>query len=106
MVGQNTDTDLNREKNMSGGKTERQKKVLDLVIEVNANFEDMSLSRTRVGGDCLAEPERRSRPEDNRGAYYEKVKTGRTKKRKETKILIDDEDIITLCDRSTKAVVS
>ena len=28
------------------------------------------------------------------------------KNRKETKISIDDEDIITLCDRSTKAVVS
>ena len=100
---QNTDlnTDLNRKKNMSGGKTERQKKVLDLVIEVNVNSEDMSLSPTRAG-----EPGKRSRPEDNRGVFYEKVETARTKKRKETKILIDDEDIITLCDRSTKAVVS
>ena len=97
------DTDLNTKKNMSEGKgeSERQKNVLDLVIEVNMNSGDMSLS-SKVGGENLAEPEKRNRMED-RGAYHEKVKT--VKNRKETKILIDDEDIITLCDRSTKAVV-
>ena len=97
------DTDLNTKKNMSEGKgeSERQKNVLDLVIEVNMNSGDMSLS-SKVGGENLAEPEKRNRMED-RGAYHEKVKT--VKNRKETKISIDDEDIITLCDRSTKAVV-
>ena len=83
------------------GESERQKNVLDLVIEVNLNSGDMSLS-SKVGGENLAEPEKRNRMED-RGAYLEKVKT--VKNRKETKISIDDEDIITLCDRSTKAVV-
>ena len=97
------DTDPNTKKNMSEGKgeSERQKNVLDLVIEVNLNSGDMSLS-SKVGGENLAEPEKRNRMED-RGAYLEKVKT--VKNRKETKISIDDEDIITLCDRSTKAVV-
>ena len=110
------DTDLNTKKNMSEGKgeSERQKNVLDLVIEVNVNSGDMSLS-SKVGGencveayitekvgDNFTEPEKRNRMED-RGAYLEKVKT--VKNRKETKISIDDEDIITLCDRSTKAVV-
>ena len=97
------DTDPNTKKNMSEGKgeSERQKNVLDLVIEVNVNSGDMSLS-SKVGGENLAEPEKRNRMED-RGAYLEKVKT--VKNRKETKISIDDEDIITLCDRSTKAVV-
>ena len=97
------DTDLNTKKNMSEGKgeSERQKNVLDLVIEVTMNSGDMSLS-SKVGGENLAEPEKRNRMED-RGAYLEKVKT--VKNRKETKISIDDEDIITLCDRSTKAVV-
>ena len=97
------DTDPNTKKNMSEGKgeSERQKNVLDLVIEVTMNSGDMSLS-SKVGGENLAEPEKRNRMED-RGAYLEKVKTVRN--RKETKISIDDEDIITLCDRSTKAVV-
>ena len=97
------DTDPNTKKNMSEGKgeSERQKNVLDLVIEVTMNSGDMSLS-SKVGGENLAEPEKRNRMED-RGAYLEKVKT--VKNRKETKISIDDEDIITLCDRSTKAVV-
>ena len=104
---ENTDTDLNT-KNANGKieeKTYSERPNTVLVIDMNVNSEDMSLSR--VGeGNIKAEHEKRGLTEDRR-AHYEKVPTVKTinRKKTETKIMIDDEDIITLCDTSTKAVV-
>ena len=65
------------------------------------------MSLSTVGeGNIKADHEKRGWTEDGR-AYYEKVPTVKTMNRKktETKIMIDDEDTITICDTPTRAVV-
>ena len=100
---------------MDKRKTEPERQKTLLVIEMNVKSEDLSLSTESV---CKTESVSKCAsacksvcnevpvvPVEDRRVNYQKAVKRNNEKDKETKIVIDDEDIITLCDTSTKAVV-
>ena len=105
---------------MDKRKTEPERQKTLLVIEMNVKSEDLSLSTESVcktenvskcasvcKSVCNEVPEKKGWLVEDRRVNYQKAATVKrnNEKDKETKIVIDDEDIITLCDTSTKAVV-
>ena len=100
---------------MDKRKTESERQKTLLVIEMNVKSEDLSLSTENVSkcassvckSVCNEVPEKKGWIVEDRRVNYQKAATVKrnNEKDKETKIVIDDEDIITLCDTSTKAVV-